>query len=100
MDKLVFRCHQCGTAIEVDQGEKVLRHHTCSNCDADLKCCLHCRFYDTSRNKQCTETEADWVSDKEAANFCDYFEPNPNSGPVGGGSSDDEARSKFDDLFK
>ena len=102
MDKLVFRCHQCGTAVELGQGAKVLRHHACSNCNADLKCCLNCRFYDTSRNNQCAETEADWVSDKESANFCDFFEPAANGNLAGGraGSGGEDLRSKFDDLFK
>lgn len=102
MAKLVFRCHQCGNAIPVGQGEKILRHHDCSQCGADLKCCLHCRFYDTSRNNQCAETQADWVSNKESANFCDFFEP--RLAPAGDGlsSSADKPnpKSAFDDLFK
>ncbi len=34
-----------------------------------------CRFYDTTKAKQCAEPVADPVSDKARANFCGYFEP-------------------------
>ncbi len=100
MAKLVFRCHQCGSAIPVGQGEKILRHHDCSNCGADLKCCLNCRFFDSSRNNQCAETAADWVSNKESANFCDFFEPRTVVDLQSGGAPAEDPRKKFDDLFK
>lgn len=76
---------------------------TCPACDADLHCCRNCRFYDPAKHNECAETQAEWVRDKEASNYCDYFQPNPvllakGSGP--GASKQNDARSKFDSLFK
>lgn len=51
------------------------RNATCSACGFDLKLCLTCIYYDESAHQQCLETEAEWVKDKEQANFCDYFSP-------------------------
>jgi hypothetical protein len=32
-----------------------------------------CKFYDAKVYNECRETNADRVTDKEKANFCDYF---------------------------
>jgi len=48
---------------------------------------------------ECKESQARWARDKEAANFCDYFEP----GQVVAKritSKQDDARQKLDELFK
>jgi hypothetical protein len=56
------------------------------------------------KNNQCSEPQAEYVRDKLAANYCDYFEPN-NRVPLtsrGGAQSVqvDDVRKNFDDLFK
>ena len=87
--------------MELVRGEVVSRRDECSSCGADLRCCLNCTHYDPSKNNQCAESEADWVSDKESANFCDWFEPALGAQAVGakaGGS--DDAKKAFEDLFK
>jgi len=76
---------------------------TCPACDTDLHCCRNCRFYDPGKHNECTETQAEWVRDKEASNYCDYFQPNPvllAKGSGQGASKQNDARSKFDSLFK
>ena len=45
-----------------------------SHCDGDLHYCRNCRFFDPGKHNQCAETQAEWVSEKERANFRDYFE--------------------------
>ncbi len=55
----------------------MLRGGTCPQCGSDLHCCLNCRFYDPAKHNQCAEPQAEWVRDKESANSCDYFWPNP-----------------------
>ena len=81
---------------------KVQRRDTCVGCGADLHSCVHCRFFDPARNNQCSEPEAEWVSDKESANFCGYFEPRTsvNLTARGGANKQTGARSAFDALFK
>ena len=102
MPHQVLSCHFCGTTVELQRGEKIQRLDSCSTCNRDLHSCLHCRFYDPGRNNQCTEPEAEWVSDKESSNFCGYFEPSSslNRMKSGGANRSVDARSAFDDLFK
>jgi len=66
-------CHHCGFEIKVDH--RICRQETCPKCGSYLHCCLNCRFYDPASYHQCRETQAEWVSEKDSANFCDYFEP-------------------------
>ena len=74
---------------------------TCPQCDADLHCCRNCRFYDPGKHNQCAEPQAEWVRDKEASNYCDYFSPNPVLLARGRrpASQADDAKRKFDSLF-
>ncbi|MBZ5514368.1 MAG: hypothetical protein LAN62_05915 [Acidobacteriia bacterium] len=46
-------------------------------------------------------SSAEWVRDKEAANLCDYFAPNPTLYARGNRptSKADDAKKKFDSLF-
>jgi len=75
MANVVFRCHSCGAAIPLAQGEKIVRRDECPGCGADLKCCRNCRSFDPGRHNQCADSSAEWVADKESRNFCDFFEP-------------------------
>lgn len=97
-----FNCWKCGEAIQVPAGDKVGNRDACPKCDADLHACRNCRFYDPGKNNQCAEPQAEWTRKKEAANYCDYFQPNPtllvrNNRPA---SRADDAKKKFDSLFK
>ncbi|MDH5515279.1 MAG: hypothetical protein OEY45_08975 [Gammaproteobacteria bacterium] len=38
-----------------------------------------CTFFDTTQAQQCREPVADLVSDKQRANFCGYFQINPQA---------------------
>jgi len=101
MNDVALHCHECGTAVKLLPGMKIARTETCGKCDADLHCCRNCRFFDPGRHNQCAETQAEWVQEKSRANFCDYFEPRTGILLVqrtGGGT--DDARKKFDSLFK
>lgn len=91
-----MRCHRCDS--DVDTREKIGRQDLCVSCGAALHCCLNCRFYDANAYHQCRESEAEWVSDKAAANFCDYFRPGKADKP-GGSDKSDEARKKLEELF-
>ncbi len=82
-------------------GGRVGTRDVCARCDADLHCCRNCRFYDPAKHNQCSEPQAEWVRDKEAANYCDYFQPSPALARAGRASSPAEnAKKKFDSLFK
>jgi hypothetical protein len=65
------RCFHCGNRLKIS--EKPTRDETCPFCNADLKTCLNCKSFDPSLSNNCSEPMAERVSDKEKANFCEYF---------------------------
>jgi len=96
--KADFFCFRCKTPNEIQ--ERVGRRDTCTKCDADLHCCLDCRHYNPSAHNQCNEPQAEWVRDKDRANYCDYFEPRRGAGGGEASSRTQDARTQFEDLFK
>ena len=105
-------CWKCRKEISI---EKPVRGDECPFCHADLHVCKACEFYESGAHNNCRESSADMVSDKERANFCDYFRAKNNStGKSGnaarvifgldpdissGKSKTDEARNAFNALF-
>jgi len=59
-------------------------------------------LFDPAKHNQCAEPQAEWVRDKVAANYCDYFQPNPVRLARGKklSSTSEDAKKKFDSLFK
>ncbi len=74
------------------------RSETCPKCNANVKVCRNCTFYDTAAYNECREPSADRVVDKEKSNFCDYFTPGGKGQDKN--SAAEDARKKLDDLFK
>jgi len=66
-------CHNCGKSFELDGKSSISRKEECPHCSADIHCCLMCRFYSQSSYNECTEPVAERITEKEKANFCDYF---------------------------
>jgi len=67
-------CWQCGASL----AHAILpmsRRETCKACDAEQHVCRLCQHYDARVSDQCREERAEQVSNKELANFCDYFAP-------------------------
>ncbi len=92
-------CFRCGGEVEEDRG--ITREAECEHCSQDLHCCRNCRFHEPGASNQCAEPQAEWVVDKERANFCDFFmfvagSRTSHRGGAGGSS----AREKWDRLFK
>jgi hypothetical protein len=91
-----FTCWSCKKSSEMIT--KVYRSHTCEHCGMARLSCRNCKFYDRYASNECTEPMAEYVHNKERANFCDYF--------VYGGADDgqaskqDEAKAKLEALFK
>ena len=87
-------CYFCGNSFE----GKVYKTTVCPDCGKELKICMNCLHYDPSAHHECREPQAEYVQDKEKANFCDYFIPGGKPGRRGTDKSD-EAKKKFEDLF-
>ena len=92
-----MQCYNCQTTIELER--KPGRNETCPKCTSYLHCCHNCRFYDPPAHNQCREPQADWVKDKEMANFCDFFEA-ASEITSEQASKKDKVLKKLDDLFK
>ena len=92
MPKCVF-CQK-----EVGLAEKPGRSEECPHCGRDLHCCYQCRFYDVKAHHECREPQADFVAEKDKANFCDYFVFDPQ---IKVQTEDKEkARAKLEALFR
>jgi hypothetical protein len=94
----VSACHFCGTSIEPKM--RVTRETACLSCGRDLHACVQCRHYDRHAHNQCREPQAEWVTDREKRNFCDYFSLHPIGQAGARPNRAQSARSKLDSLFK
>ena len=88
-------CYFCGQPFT---GDKVYRNTTCSKCGKDLHSCLNCRFYDKGSQWDCRESISEGVSDKERANFCEYFEY-ADKAASGDAKKAQDAKSQLAKLF-
>ncbi len=50
------------------------RTESCDHCGSDLKVCLNCVSYDPRAAYQCRDRRTEPVSEKNLANYCEYFE--------------------------
>jgi hypothetical protein len=96
-------CWYCGDAI--NDPEPIGRSLRCNNCGKDLRSCKNCRFFLTGSRGDCRETSAEPQSDKERANFCDWFSLDAkyrvqSSGQKNEKEKADASRTAFDNLFK
>lgn len=91
-------CWKCKNEIELDR--KPNRGDVCPKCGAYLRCCYNCSFYDSGAHNKCREPQAEWVGDKEKANFCDYFQVGKTSFSKDKKSSKGDVKKKWGDLFK
>ena len=92
-------CFACSAGVELAAGERVGFRDTCSACDADLHVCLNCVHHDSGAYNQCREPNAEWVSDRERANRCDYFALG-ESGDGPAHAEPQDARAALGALFK
>lgn len=93
-----MQCWKCGNELK-----NVLlpfsRREECSACNADLHVCLACKNYDSNISDACHEDRADFVLDKDKANFCDYFNANPKPHIKQDSSASLDAKAKLAELF-
>ena len=99
---MFFNCWKCREKIAYPSGSHVGTLDVCPKCGANLHACRNCQFYDPGKHNQCAETQAEWVRDKEAANYCEYFRPNPTllASADRPASEPNDAKKKLDSLFR
>ena len=93
-----LNCWKCGYALD-DMPRPLRRRDECPACGADLHVCRMCEFYEPSVAKSCREPIAEEVTDKERANFCDYFRGQPGVDSAGGVGEAESARSQLEAMF-
>lgn len=91
-------CWRCGASLK-DLTPPIERRDECPACRAQLYVCRFCEFYDPKVARQCREPVADEVKDKERANFCGYFKPNPHAYVPADSVAANKAKAELDALF-
>jgi hypothetical protein len=95
-DELV--CWRCGAPV-VDEPLPLSRRAECRQCRAELHVCKMCVNYDARTATQCREDRAEDVTDKEHANFCDWFKPRTDAYHPPDAAKTDAARADLEALF-
>lgn len=99
---MAYYCHKCQKELDlmIQSGVMVARLDTCDHCGTYMHCCKNCRFYDPGVHNECLETQADFIRDREEANFCSHFTIKDRDQAPEADNSAALARTKLDDLFK
>lgn len=91
-----FVCWKCGTDL-INVILPMSRREECSHCSADQHVCKTCVFYDGKGG--CNEEQAEHISDKERANFCDYFKPSSQMHSTANKQKSAAAKAQLAALF-
>lgn len=94
----IIACYRCGASLEA-LSLPLSRRDQCPDCSADLHVCSLCVHFDRSVPRQCREDGAEDVTEKERANFCDWFKPSSSAFDPHRKSESDAAQSALADLF-
>ena len=96
MPDFVVVCHSCATEWRSDA--PIGRSARCDGCGADLRVCRNCAFFEEGAYNDCREPSAERVTDKTAANFCDFFRPSSAQAAAtssGSGAAIDDLEALF-----
>ncbi|NKB32083.1 MAG: hypothetical protein GKR91_03200 [Pseudomonadales bacterium] len=93
-----MQCWKCGTELK-NLLLPFSRYEECSSCKADLHACVACKNYNPSISDACNEDRADFILDKDKANFCDYFRANTRAFQKQDNTEAEVARAKLAELF-
>ena len=89
------KCPKCQAPIDTD---KISFKDECFSCKTDLHVCIYCVFFDEGKSNQCREPQADYVKERDRANYCEYFRFKETDGAKPSGK--EEAEKLFSRLFK
>jgi hypothetical protein len=92
-----LHCWNCGARL-ASVPLPLSRHDYCPNCSEALHCCRQCMSWSTDAPGQCLEHRAEPPTNKESANFCEWFTLNAEPARASGGKAD-AARARLDALF-
>jgi len=95
---MAYLCFHCQRDLTLNG--KVSRSDQCPYCGSDLHCCLNCEFYDPCAHNRCREPQAEYVSDREKANFCDYFRFRSAEEDRAQMEAKEKAKAEWEALFR
>ena len=91
-------CYRCGASLS-GLSLPLSRRDQCPECTAELHVCKMCVHFDASVPRQCREDGAEDVTEKERANFCDWFKPSEQAFDPQRKSEADAAAAALSALF-
>ena len=97
MTEITAKCFKCHTEIHIEHRDRIGRSEECPKCFAAVRSCMMCSFYDSKAYNECREPMADRITEKEKANFCDFYKFGPQASPE---SVKSDALAAANALFK
>jgi len=79
--EVTHKCYKCGTDIHIEHAERIPRSEECPKCFIAVRSCMMCHFHDSKAYNECREPMADRITEKEKANFCDFYKFGPQANP-------------------
>lgn len=93
-----FICWHCGKPLEA-LILPMSRREECAACGADQHVCKMCVFFNSAGRGDCQEDRAEWIADRQRANFCDYFKPAIGLDNRSTISANEQALAELAELF-
>ena len=94
-----LRCWKCGEPLRRDLPRTFPRLEQCKACGSDLHVCRRCHHYAPRYISQCAHDTAEPPRDRELANFCQHFRPDPEAFYGNALDASESARRELDTLF-
>lgn len=91
-------CYRCGASLEA-LTLPLSRRDLCPACATELHVCRMCTEFDPGVPKQCREDDAEEVTNKDTANFCEWFQPNAKAFDGSSAREQDQAQKALQALF-
>ena len=95
---ITIQCWKCGTTLR-NLLLPFSRYEECSTCKADLHACITCKSFSPNLSDGCSEDRAEFMLDKEKANFCDFFRVNPKAHGLKDDAAARAAKARLAELF-
>lgn len=91
-------CWKCGASLR-DVPRPLSRLSQCPDCFSDLYCCRMCRKFAPKYIAKCSDERADPPQNKQGANFCDWFSPDPDAFSGREQSAEQQSKDALAALF-
>ena len=85
------KCYKCRKPYMEPNGPGF--QDACEGCQSYLHCCQNCNFFDLNQHNNCAESQAEYVSDGNGMNHCEYFRFKTDGG--GRKLADDDGGRRF-----